>query len=1395
MLDTPRDPGRNPADAHGERGVPSGDDRESLGWVLDELRAALDGVPRALRGVGSGERPPDAAGSPQAALQALRQAGGVLAMVNRPAPARIASAIEAAARAWMGPAETRATPAGTAAREADEADLAAIERTGRALVEHLEALAADRPTPTPDHFALFVRHAEVSGPALAELRARLDDIGRGLDRFYRRPETRTPLHAVLAQLRALDGALSVLGLVDGAQAARRMHEDVRRLRDADAAQDDVRPQDVDALGGNLDALGLLVDRLGYQPALARRAFVFDAATGALRAAASEAAAVDGGGAAPSSPPVPVPMSASASAADMPSPGTGATPADDEEEDELRAIFLDEAREVLGNADAAVAALAAEAADAARMTALRRAFHTLKGSARMVSLTELGEAAAAFEQLLNTWLADQRPATPELLAALRTALREFSQWIDAIGAGRAQDWRAAPFREAADALQGEAPATAPRRAGRERAARPRPGEEAGLAGEDGDGNGNGNGDGDGDGDARVVGPLRIERRLHDVYLAEAEVWSSDLAAEVAAWAGDARRPVAASAIGLAHALVGSSATLGLSDLAALARSVERALQQLRRQGRGTALQDAAVVAGVDELRRLLHRFAAGFLDAAAPSTLQALDAITAARTAPSARATVALLPGEDPFDTTDAVDADLFPVFEEEAVELLHQLGGALREWARQPGADAPRAFALRTLHTLKGGARLAGAMRLGERAHRMESAIELLARRKATVTPGAIDELFERFDALQSALDHLRAGAGIEGVDAGADAVPAEAPSPQAAASQTVRIRTQLLDRMVAQAGEVVVTRSRLVTGLAQMRASLGDLTGNLDRLRQQLRDVELQAESQMQSRLAQAKDSQQGFDPLEFDRFTRVQELTRMMAESVDDVATVQRALQKSLQGSEDALGSQARQTRELQRDLLRTRMVEFESIAERLYGVVRQASRDSGKQVRLDIHGGSTEIDRGVLERMTPAFEHLLRNGVAHGIEDARVRERAGKPPAGLIAIDLQQEGNDVAVSFRDDGGGLDVPRIAERARALGLVAGPARLTPDQAADFIFTPGFSTAGEVSELSGRGIGMDVVRTSVAALGGRIETDSTPGQGTRFKLVLPLTTAVTHVVMLRAGDATIGVPSNLVERVQRVSADDLGAAYAGRHHVFEGEPVPFYWAGALLQASARSDQFAVRTHFVVVVRSAARRVALHVDEVQGNQDVVVRNLGPQLSRLAGMAAASVLSSGAVALIYNPVALADVHGEAAWRLQAGDTAVTGTGPGPQAPTTPLVLVVDDSLTVRRVTQRLLQREGFRVALAADGLHALEVLRQERPDVVLSDIEMPRMDGFDLARHIRADAALAGLPIVMITSRIAPKHREHAQRLGVNHYIGKPYAEDELLRLVRGCIPADDAGRAS
>ena len=816
-----------------------------------------------------------------------------------------------------------------------------------------------------------------------------------------------------------------------------------------------------------------------------------------------------------------------------------------------------------------------------------------------------------------------------------------------------------------------------------------------------------------------------------------------------------------------------------------------------------------------------------------AALKAFSELTQpALTTPRARRDA--LDDEDDIDAVDMVDDELFPIFREEGEELLPQLQSRMRDWVRRPSEPSAAAACMRTLHTFKGGARLAGAMRLGEMAHRLETAIEhLLARGQASATD--VEALLARVDAIAASFDLLGGpsnavalapvapsqptaapqqgelpqpepqpepdappvtttvqpslvaplSAAVAHIDWGrfkaGGTVPAPVADKPAASTAAVRVRAPLLDRLVNQAGEVSITRSRIESDVGQIKGSLGDLTENLERLRRQLRDLELQAESQIASRMEAAKAASQQFDPLEMDRFTRFQELTRMMAESVNDVATVQRGLQRSLQATEDELAAQARLTRDLQDDLLRTRMVEFESMADRLYRVVRQAAKETGKQVRLDIVGGSIEVDRGVLERMTGPFEHLLRNGVAHGIEAPEVRVTANKDATGTITISLAQAGNEVAVEFRDDGAGLNLERIRERALALGLLAPDAPTSEADLANMIFAPGFSTADSVSELAGRGVGMDVVRAEVNAMGGRIETATAAGQGAIFRLVLPLTTAVTQVVMLRCGELSIAVPSTLVELVKRVPGEEIEQAYASGHYVVGDRSMPFFWLGALLQAGGRGSSTG-RSQPVVVIRSAAQRVALHVDEVLGNQEVVVKNLGPQLSRLPGLAGITLLPSGAVALIYNPVALATLYGDAA-REQgrhlpgSGETAAAASETLP-----PLVLVVDDSLTVRRVTQRLLTREGYRVTLAKDGLDALDKLGEELPTVVLSDIEMPRMDGFDLVRNMRSDARLASLPVIMITSRIAQKHRDYAAQLGVNHYLGKPYSEENLLALV-------------
>lgn len=1335
----------------------------------------------------------------------------------------------------------------------------------------------------------------------------------------------------------------------------------------------------------------------------------------------------------------------------------------EEDEEMREIFLEEAREVIQGAGEALDALLDEPADIGHLTTVRRAFHTLKGSSRMVGLLEFGEAGWSCEQLYNARLAEAPRADEDLQAFTRDALAYMADWVEAIAARESRGHQAETVRAAADALRKEhrrqplplpsaaseltlhvpdlpsasdldLPAaettavlnvigTEPAQPAAEHAPdtpvaadvielsleslpelvepvaaaeppaielpptqspdalpifdlsalesvemadpvevpevteMPEVTEVAEVAeveeladlapfadvGEPTPAQPPAEPEVDLD-QVKVVGPLRISIPLFNIYLNEADELSRRLCTELGEWSLELHRPVGETAIAMAHSLAGNSATVGYSDLSQLARALEHALMRSQAIGRGEAEEAQLFVDAADEIRRLLHQFAAGFLkdvsaelmdrlsahEIASAARLQslseapvdsdevvelesiieppvvpeqlpefdsepvahaevqpapevqpepqpALDAAFAAEFGlPEIKALEALpdaerrtvvapseaLDDEDDIDAVDAIDAELFPIFEEEGQELLPQLASRMRDWARRPEETAAAAACMRTLHTLKGGARLAGAMRLGEMAHRLETAVEhLLARGDIAIADvealeGRVDALQARFDALRSndAAAYQQATAAVEQALRDAPALPlpvadamavvaptaeaapvptpAAAPSPAsavaaptpvsrttpagapidwgrfqlqkpaapraaagdraplgAASHASVRVRAPLLDRLVNHAGEVSITRSRIESDVAQIKNSLTDLTDNLERLRRQLRDIELQAETQIASRIEAAKAMSQEFDPLEFDRFTRFQELTRMMAESVNDVATVQRSLQRTLQSTEDELAAQARLTRDLQDDLLRTRMVEFEGLSERLYRVVRQAAKETGKQVRLDIIGGSIEVDRGVLDRMTGAFEHLLRNCVTHGIESPERRVAAGKDAAGQITVVLSQEGNEVGVEFRDDGAGLNLARIRERAVAMGLLKLDAQASDAELATLIFTPGFSTAETVTELAGRGVGMDVVRNEVNAMGGRIETATAAGQGTSFKLVLPLTTAVTQVVMVRCGETTVAIPSTLIEIVQRAKPDAVEQGYASGHYAVGDRSLPFFWLGALLQASARGTEGG-RTLPVIIVRSAQQRIALHVDEVLGNQEVVVKNLGNQLSRLPGLAGMTLLASGAVALIYNPVALATLYGDAAWQAMRDAVARAQQGAAqealqqaePAVVLAPLVLVVDDSLTVRRVTQRLLAREGYRVSLAKDGLEGLERLAEERPAVVLSDIEMPRMDGFDLVRNMRSDERWRNLPVIMITSRIAQKHRDYAAELGVDHYLGKPYSEEDLMALV-------------
>ena len=617
-----------------------------------------------------------------------------------------------------------------------------------------------------------------------------------------------------------------------------------------------------------------------------------------------------------------------------------------------------------------------------------------------------------------------------------------------------------------------------------------------------------------------------------------------------------------------------------------------------------------------------------------------------------------------------------------------------------------------------------------------------------------------------------------------------------------VRVRADILDRLVNQAGEVSIARSKIENEVGTLKQSLGDLTENLSRLRSQLREVEIQAESQIASRQAHTPDRE--FDPLEFDRFSRLQELTRMMTESVDDVASIQDSLVRTVSGATSDLENQAQLTRALQQDLMQVRMVPFASISERLYQVTRQSAKEMAKTVNLDIKGTSVEVDRGVLERMSGPLEHLLRNAVVHGIGSRDERRALGKNETGELLVEIRQEGNEVVIQLSDDGRGLDLPKIREKAISVSLIDPDREITDSELQNLIFQPGFTTAGEITELAGRGVGLDVVRAEAASLGGRVNVQSEAGKGTRFIINLPLTLAVTSVVLLQTGGNTYAVPSVLVEQVQQLPHKALVSAYTEGAIVWQGTRVPLSFLSTLL-GDNQSTPVVQQYTPILILRSGSDRVAIHVDEIVGNREVVVKNIGPQLARMIGIVGATVLGSGNIVLILDPVPLAQrsLHDAAPMQrisqtllsesptTQPDNSTDAQVGKEDSAPPAEqaqglrkknIVMVVDDSLTVRRVTQRFLQREGYQVVLAKDGVDALEKLQEVKPDVMLVDIEMPRMDGFDLIRNVRSDSRVAKTPIIMITSRTASKHRNYAMELGANEYYGKPFQEQQLLESI-------------
>ena len=766
--------------------------------------------------------------------------------------------------------------------------------------------------------------------------------------------------------------------------------------------------------------------------------------------------------------------------------------------------------------------------------------------------------------------------------------------------------------------------------------------------------------------------------------------------------------------------------------------------------------------------------------------------------------------EEALDLT-GLDLDLVEIFIEEGNDLLDHSDDLLAKLRETPEDRALVISLQRDLHTLKGGARMAGIHAVGDLGHAIESMLESIAGQRTELDRRAIQLLERGFDTLHAQLARVTArravtipdgmiaefNARARGIELpAAPEVVAAAPAsielaPLSAPIETdlaapveeeffpmgqqeqVRVRADLLDRLVNHAGEVAIYRARLEQQMGAFRGAMAELDRTNIRLHDQLRRLDLETEAQIVARYQREHDKQDPtFDPLELDRFSTLQQLSRALAESAADISGLQGVLDDLSRQYDSLLQQQSRVSSELQDGLMRARMVPFEGIVPRLRRVLRQAASDTQKQVNLQLSGTHGEMDRNVLERMTAPLEHLLRNSVAHGLESPEARRKAGKPEEGTVQVALRREGSEMVLVVSDDGAGLDREAIRRRAEQRGLIQPGATLADADLDRLILESGFSTYDQVSQLAGRGVGMDVVHNEVRQLGGSLDISSTPGQGATFTLRLPQTLAVTQAVFVQIGETQFAVPVAAVSGIGRISHARFNAGTGAYHYA--GEDYPLYNLGHLVGHGPAKAEGQAQVP-LLLVRAGDLRAAVAVDQVLGNREIVVKPVGPQIASIPGIYGATITGDGSVVVILDAAPLVRRH-LAQPAQPAQPTAAV------EQRRVPLVMVVDDSLTMRKVTSRVLERHNFEVSAARDGVEALEKLEERVPDLMLLDIEMPRMDGYELATTMKADPRFKDVPIVMITSRTGDKHRQRAFDIGVQRYLGKPYQELDLMRNV-------------
>ncbi|HSL20997.1 MAG TPA: response regulator [Vicinamibacterales bacterium] len=790
-----------------------------------------------------------------------------------------------------------------------------------------------------------------------------------------------------------------------------------------------------------------------------------------------------------------------------------------------------------------------------------------------------------------------------------------------------------------------------------------------------------------------------------------------------------------------------------------------------------------------------------------------------------------------FGPSEPVPQELAEVFAQEAQEHLQTIARLTAHVAGAPDDREALQELRRSVHTIKGAAGIVGYKAASRLAHRMEDLLDRLYDGTASTTPettrlitsssDALDDLitgtpadpatvratlgrlFAAYDRLMGAEPPVSApavprpgpDASVSEAGDGSVARPAQAPERRTGpdrrrsvedrrrgGSQVVRIPFERLGELVRSVSELVINRSSFDQHFAGLVNQVDELNLSAARLRRLALKLETDYEVRaLAGSVAQASaevPGGHGFDELEFDRYTDFHLLSRELAETASDINTVSTRLSETIGNFDGDLTRLGRLTREVQDKVMEFRMVPLVTLAARLERAVRVTAEECGKAVDLVLEGENVALDKTLLEEMSDPLLHLLRNAVDHGIETPSERLAAGKPERGRIVVRASHEGTDVLIEVEDDGAGFDFERIRRAAVERGRVAeaDAGTLTEEELVALVFEPGFSTARRLSEVSGRGVGLDIVKTKVARLGGRLSIASRPNAGAALTVRVPMTLAITRILLVRAGGQTVGLPLGAVLQIVRPDIASLATVGTERVVTVDDRTYPMRDLAALLDLPRSAESPSARP--VLIANLGGRRLALAVDEIVQSRDAVVKTLGTHLRRVPGVWGATLLGDGTVILILNPTDLAGVADQPRVR------AATPRAMSSAELQSYTVLVVDDSLSMRHVLSSALKKVGWNPVPARDGVEALEIVQRgsDPPDLVLLDIEMPRMDGYEFLATIRAQGEYAGVPIVMLTSRGGDKHREKAMALGATGYIVKPFQEEALIQQVGDLIRA-------